>query len=141
MCEQIQSMKPSSTPPLLQKVDCIQLPVPDLEAALGFYRDRLGHELIWRTEQAVGLRLPGSDAELVLQTERPGPEVDWLVASVEAAVEQIIAAGGSVDVPPFDIQIGRCAVVRDPWSNALVLLDMSRGPLVTDAEGRVIQRD
>ena len=134
-------MKPSSTTSLLKKVDCIQLPVPDLEAALGFYRDRLGHEVIWRTEQAVGLRLPGSDAELVLQTERPEPEVDWLVASVEAAVEQIVAAGGSVDVPPFDIQIGRCAVVRDPWGNALVLLDMSRGALVTDTEGRVIQKD
>jgi lactoylglutathione lyase len=125
-------MKPSSTP-LLQKVDCVQLPVPDLEAALGFYRDRLGHE--------VGLRLPGSDAELVLQIERPEPEVDWLVASVEAAVEQFVAAGGRVEVPPFDIQIGRCAVVRDPWGNALVLLDMSRGALVTDAEGRIIQKD
>ena len=127
--------------PLLQKVDCIQLPVPDLEAALGFYRDRLGHEVIWRTEQAVGLRLPGSDTELVLQTERPEPEVDWLVASVEAAVEQIITAGGSVEVPPFDIQIGRCAVVRDPWGNSLVLVDISRGALKTDAEGKVIQKE
>jgi len=134
-------MKPSSATPLLQKVDCVQLPVPDLEAALNFYRDRLGHEVIWRTEQAVGLRLPGSDAELVLQTERPEPEVDWLVASVEAAVEQIVAAGGRVAVPPFDIQIGRCAVVRDPWDNVLVLLDMSRGVVVTDAEGRIIQKD
>jgi lactoylglutathione lyase len=132
---------PTLSTPLFQKVDCVQLPVPDLEAALGFYRDQLGHELIWRTEQAVGLRLPGSDAELVLQTERPEPEVDWLVASVEAAVEQIVAAGGSVDVPPFDIQIGRCAVVRDPWGNALVLLDMSRGVLMTDAEGRIIQKE
>jgi catechol 2,3-dioxygenase-like lactoylglutathione lyase family enzyme len=31
---------------LLRKVDCVQLPVPDLEGGLAFYRDRLGHELV-----------------------------------------------------------------------------------------------
>jgi catechol 2,3-dioxygenase-like lactoylglutathione lyase family enzyme len=52
-------------------IDCLQFPVPDLEAALVFYRDRLGHELVWRTATAAGLRLPDSDAEIVIQTERP----------------------------------------------------------------------
>ena len=69
--------------PLLSKIDCVQLAVPDLEAALAFYRDQLGHEIIWRTDQAVALRLPASEAELVLQSERPESEVDWLVDSVE----------------------------------------------------------
>jgi len=41
-------------------------------------------------------------------------------------------------VPPFDIQIGRCVVVRDPWGNPLVLLDMSKGKLVTDSEGKIL---
>ena len=63
--------------PLIRKVDCIRLYVPDLEAGLTFYRDRLGHELIWRTETAAGLRLPESDAELVLQTEDQQQEVDF----------------------------------------------------------------
>ncbi len=53
--------------------------------ALAFYRDRLGHQLIWRTERAVGLRLPESDAELVLQTEREGLELTMLVASADQA--------------------------------------------------------
>ena len=43
--------------PLVQKVDCIRLSVPDLEAGLRFYRDHLGHEIIWRSEAALGLRL------------------------------------------------------------------------------------
>ena len=124
--------------PLFSKIDCVQLPVPDLEAALAFYRDRLGHTLIWRTGTAVGLRLPDSDAELVLQRERPEPEVDWLVDSADAAAERFVAAGGELVVPPFDIASGRCAVVRDPWGNRLVLLDMSKGPLVTDSQGQVI---
>ncbi len=130
-------MDDAATPPLFRKIDCLQIPVPDLEAGLAFYRDRLGHTLNWRTATAAGLRLPDSDAELVLQTERAEPEVDLLVASVEAAVSAIEAAGGKVVVPPFDIQIGRCAVVADPWGNRLVLVDMSKGALTTDADGNV----
>jgi catechol 2,3-dioxygenase-like lactoylglutathione lyase family enzyme len=123
---------------LIRKVDCIRLYVPDLEVGLAFYRDRLGHELIWRTGTAAGLRLPESDAEIVLQTEDQRQEVDLLVDSAEEAARQVEAAGGKVIVPPFDIQIGRCVVLEDPWGNPLVLLDTSKGLLKTDADGNVI---
>ena len=123
---------------LIRKVDCVRLYVPDLEAGLSFYRDRLGHPLIWRTETAAGLRLPESEAELVLQTENPRQEVDLLVNSAEEAAKVIEQAGGKVIVPPFDIQIGRCVVLEDPWGNPLVLLDTSKGLLKTDADGTVI---
>ena len=124
--------------PLFRKVDCLSLPVPDLDAALDFYRDRLGHELIWRTPEAAGLRLPESDAELVLHTEHRPAETDLLVRSVPAAAERFRAAGGAVVHGPFDIRVGRCVVVEDPWGNRLVLLDLSRGPLRTDEKGNVI---
>ena len=123
---------------LVRKIDAIQIQVPSLDAGLAFYRDRLGHELIWRTASAVGLRLPDSDTELVLQIERPGPEINFLVASADQAAQQVCDAGGTIDVPPFDIQIGRCVVVRDPWGTSLVLLDMSKGALITDTDGNVI---
>ena len=123
---------------LIRKVDCVRLYVPDLEAGLAFYRDRLGHELIWRTETAAGLRLPESDAEIVLQTEDQRQEVDLLVDSADAAAEHVERAGGKVIVPPFDIQIGRCVVLEDPWGNPLVLLDISKGLLKTDSDGNVI---
>ncbi|MGZ9166508.1 MAG: VOC family protein, partial [Anaerolineales bacterium] len=103
--------------PLIRKVDCVRLYVPDLEAGLAFYRDRLGHELIWRTETAAGLHLPETDTELVLQTEEQRQEVDFLVDSADQAAESIAQSGGIVIVPPFDIQIGRCVVVEDPWGN------------------------
>ena len=67
-------MKPK---PLIQKLDCVRFYVPDLESGLAFYRDQLGHELIWRTDKAVGLRLPGTDAEIVLHTEPQEPEIDF----------------------------------------------------------------
>ncbi|HET8580350.1 MAG TPA: VOC family protein [Nitrospiraceae bacterium] len=123
---------------LLRKVDCVRLYVPDLEAGLRFYRDRLGHSLVWRTATAAGLRLPESDAELVLQTEDQRQEVDFLVDSADEAAKLIEQAGGTVIVPPFDIQIGRCVVLEDPWGNPLVLLDASKGLLKTDADGNVI---
>jgi len=124
--------------PLIRKVDCVQIQVPNLDSGLAFYRDQLGHQLVWRTERAVGLRLPDTDAEIVLQIERPGIEINLLVDSVDAAVARIVAAGGTVVVPPFEIQIGRCVVVCDPWGTQLILLDTSKGLLATDADGNVI---
>lgn len=128
-------MKPK---PLIQKLDCVRFYVPDLEAGLAFYRDWLGHELIWRTGEMVGLCMPDSDAEIVLHTKPQEPEIDFKVQSADAAAAQIEEAGGEVIVPPFDIQIGRCTVVQDPWGNEFVLLDASKGLLVTDKEGNVI---
>lgn len=123
---------------LIRKVDCFRLYVSDLEAGLAFYRDRLGHTLIWRTESAAGLRLPESEAELVIQNKEQRQEVDLLVDSADEAAKFVEQAGGRVIVPPFDIQIGRCAVLEDPWGNPLVLLDTSKGLLKTDADGNVI---
>ena len=123
--------------PLFHKVDCVRLYVPDLDAGLAFYRDRLRHHLIWRTERAAGLRMPDSDTEIVLQTETPEQEIDFTVDSADEAARRITEAGGKVIVPPFDIQIGRCVVVQDPWENRLVLLDTSKGLLATDADGNV----
>jgi predicted enzyme related to lactoylglutathione lyase len=122
----------------VHKLDCVRFYVSDLEAGLAFYRDRLGHELIWRTADQVGLCLPGTDAEIVLHTTPSEPEIDFMVHSADAAAAQFQEAGGTVVVPPFEIQIGRAAVVRDPWGNQYVLLDASTGMLVTDDQGYVI---
>jgi predicted enzyme related to lactoylglutathione lyase len=122
---------------LLEAVDSVQLPVPDLDAALAFYRDGLGHALVWRTEAAAAVRLPGSETELVLQLDRPEPETDFLVASTDRAVAEVVAAGGTVVVEPFDVAVGRVARVADPFGNVLTLLDFSAGRYRTDDEGTV----
>ncbi len=129
-------MEDSQAAPLIRKVDSLQLRVSDIDAALAFYRDRLGHALVWRTETAAGLAMAESDAELVIQSERE-TELDLLVESADAAAERFVEAGGRLVAGPFDIQIGRAAVVEDPWGNRLVLLDMSKGRLVTDADGNI----
>ena len=124
--------------PLFRAIDSLQLPVPDLQAALTFYRDALGQEMIWNSGTAAGLRLPGHDrTELVLQTERPRAETDLLVDDVPRAVERFVRAGGRLLRGPFEIQIGRAALVADPFGNELVLLDTSKGLLQSADEGNV----
>jgi predicted enzyme related to lactoylglutathione lyase len=112
--------------------------VPDLEAGLAFYRDALAHELLWRTETSAGLLMPDGDAEIVIHTEGHPPETDLLVESVDEAAERIVGAGGRLVAGPFEIQVGKCAVLADPFGNTLVVLDLSKGLLVTDDEGRVV---
>jgi hypothetical protein len=46
-------------------------------------------------------------------------------------------AGGRVVTGPFDIPVGRVAVVADPFANVLVLVGLSKGRYVTDSTGNV----
>jgi catechol 2,3-dioxygenase-like lactoylglutathione lyase family enzyme len=123
--------------PLFRKLDNLLLRVADLDAAISFYCDRLGHRVLWRSDEAVGFALPDTDAELVVHLNI-GPETDVVVDDVDEAFAVFLSTGGEVVQRPFDIAIGRCARVRDPFGNDLVLLDQSKGALATDPEGRVI---
>ena len=123
---------------LFHNVDCIMLSVDDLEAALEFYREKLGHKLVWRTDTHAGLAFGDGVTEIVLGQHTHGNETDIKVESAVEAAERFEAAGGSIVAGPFDIAIGKCVVVRDPWGNQLVLLDSSKGLLKTDEDGSVI---
>lgn len=125
-----------SNPAVLRMVDAVTVPVPDIDQGLEFYRDHLGHELLWRNDEVgqAGLRLPESRTELVLSTSLQYVP-NWLVTSVDEAVEIVVTAGGTVLTEPTQIPVGRLAVVTDPFGNALILLDLSAGHYVTDARG------
>jgi len=122
--------------PLITRVDAVVLRVPNLDEGLAFYRDRMGHQLIWRTEAAAGLRMPDSASELVISTEL-GPETDLMTESVSAAIDRFVVAGGRVVAAPAEIAIGKVAVVMDPFGNQLVILDAAKGRLTTDDAGNV----
>ncbi len=130
-------MNDSNPGPLIQSVDGVQFYVPDLDAGVRFYRDLLGHELIWRSETTVGFRMPDSEAEIVIQNEREYQETDLKVDSADEAAQRIEASGGRVVAGPFDIAIGRAVIVEDPWGNRMVMLDNSKGRLLTDGEDNV----
>lgn len=128
----------TSSSPVLRMVDAVTVPVPDLERGLAFYRDGLGHDLIWRNDAIgqAGLRLPDGGTEIVLSQHLPYAP-NWLVSSVPDAVAVIVAAGGAVLVGPSATPVGCVAVVTDPFGNSLVLLDLSTGRYVVDDTGRV----
>lgn len=136
---------PALSPLMFQKVDCIRLRVPDLDEGLRFYCERLGHELRWRRGAVeAGLRMPLSDTELVLFTDQASdsagaPEVDLLVDSTDESVVRFRDLGGRVVTGPFDIPVGRCAVVVDPFGNQFVMLDLSKGLLKTDKDRNVVE--
>ena len=121
---------------IFRRVDAVTVPVPDLEAGLHFYGRALGHRLKWRNDAVgqAGLELPDGDTELVLAT-RQGYQPNWLVDSVDDAVELLARHGGGLVAAPFDIPVGRAAVVRDPFGNTLVLVDLSKGTYTADGAG------
>jgi predicted enzyme related to lactoylglutathione lyase len=121
---------------IFRRVDAVTVPVPDLDAGLRYYGQTLGHRLIWRNDAVgqAGLALPDGDSELVLTT-RQSYEPNWLVDSVDEAVELLTGHGGELVTAPFDIPVGRAAVVRDPFGNTLVLVDLSKGTYTTEPRG------
>lgn len=127
-----------SDPGILRKVDAVTVRVPDIDAGVRFYVDVLGHRVKWRNDAIgqAGLELPDGDSELVLTTEN-GYEPNWLVESADNAVEVFRSNGGRVIAEPVDLPVGRLGVVLDPFGNALVLLDLSKGTYTTDETGRV----
>jgi catechol 2,3-dioxygenase-like lactoylglutathione lyase family enzyme len=129
--------EPTVPEPLFRKIDCLMLNVGDLDAALRFYRDKLGLALVWKTGKGAGLRV--GESELVLnQGPLRVPETDITVESAEEAARRVVEAGGTTIAGPFDTKIGKGVVVADPWGNQLVLLDTTKGLLKTDADGNVV---
>lgn len=122
---------------LLKCVDCIELYVPDLEDGINYY-SKLGLKVLWKNETSVGMGMEDDFAEILLQNERKKMNVDFKVESVINAVDKIKEIGGEIICEPFDIPIGKCAVVRDSWSNEYVILDMTKGRYVTDKDGNIL---
>jgi predicted enzyme related to lactoylglutathione lyase len=104
--------------------------VDDLSRAVEFYTDVFGLRPLWRDETSAGMGMPDTDAEVVLHTMDLPAEygVHYLVDDVPAAVATCERAGCTVRESPFEVAIGRCAVVADPFGNTVCLLDMSKGP-------------
>jgi predicted enzyme related to lactoylglutathione lyase len=127
-----------SAAPFLSGVDAVTVPVPDLDAGIAFYRDRLGQPLLWRNDDVgqAGLGLGTAGTEIVLSTRQPYAPT-WLVTSVDEAVTTMVAAGGRVVAAPTDIPVGRVSVVSDLFGNELVLVDLSKGRYVTGSDGTV----
>jgi predicted enzyme related to lactoylglutathione lyase len=115
--------------PRLRKIDCVMVRVDDLNAGSRFYGERFGLCELWRDESSVGMGLPETDAEIVLHTMDLPPEyaVHYLVDDARAAAAAWRTAGLEVRTEPFEIAVGWCATLADPFGNAVCVLDLSKG--------------
>ena len=115
---------------MLKKIDCVMIRVPDVAAGEKFYSETFGLKPVWRDRGSVGMRMPETDAEVVLHNRAEIPhqvEVHYLVDDVVAAVKSYADKGCRVLVPPFDVLIGKCAVIQDPFETTICLLDLTSG--------------
>jgi predicted enzyme related to lactoylglutathione lyase len=124
--------------PLFKGVDCISLKVDDLEKAINFYAEKLGHALLWKTQTSAGLGFANSKSELVLYIEQRPPGTDLLVESIPDAIKQFTEAGGKLIYGPVDIPVGLFAIISDPWDNQINILDLSKGLYQVDKDQNVI---
>lgn len=115
---------------MLRKIDCVMIRVEDVNASAAYYAKVFGLRPKWSEDGTLGLVFPESDAEIVLHRETTIPssvEVHYLVDDVVVAVAHYAARGCEVLVAPFDITIGKCAVIRDPFGTRLCILDATKG--------------
>lgn len=113
---------------MLRKIDCVMVKVDDLDKASEYYQSVFGLKFIWKDENSVGLGMSETDAEIVLYTHDDIPvSVHYLVDDVIKAVSEFEAKGCQIITAPFDIQIGKCAVIEDPFGHQLAILDMTKG--------------
>jgi lactoylglutathione lyase len=115
---------------MLRKIDCIMIRVDDVEAAADYYAKVFGLHPQWSGDDSIGLVFPDTDAEIVLHRDPGIPssvEVHYLVDDVVAAVAHYEEYGCHIPVAPFDITIGKCAVIQDPFGTRLCILDLTKG--------------
>ncbi|PKM95966.1 MAG: bleomycin resistance protein [Firmicutes bacterium HGW-Firmicutes-1] len=124
--------------PLFKYIDCIEFYVPNIQQGIEYYCNSLGLRVIWKSDTAAGLGMSEGITEILIQNERNFQSVDIKVDLVTDAVKAIEKAGGQIVYGPFDIKIGKCAVVKDPWNNQYVILDTTKGTYITDNEGNII---
>lgn len=121
---------------LFQNVDCVSFFADDLDEGIAFYSGALGLRLLWRAGNSCGLGMDEGITELVL-VDKHNPMVDFKVESVESALKTFTEAGGALEIGPFEIDIGKCAVVSDKWGNRYCLLDMTKGMYTVDGDANV----
>jgi len=115
---------------MFKKMECVSVPVKDLEKAVTFYKS-MGLKEAWRIERdedstLVGLKFPDKQSsELVLSYKGAVPEME-----VEILVEDVIATVNvlkqnpevTIIVEPFATESGHVAVFEAPDENVYVLV-------------------
>lgn len=104
--------------------------------------DGFGLKPVWRKERSIsaGLLFTKSEMEILLLNDPalPNPvEVHSVVEDVISALPKYVRQGYTIAIEPFDISMGKCAVVQDSSGTRLCILDKTSAEfdLVVSTEG------
>ncbi len=99
-------------------------PAPDLDAATRWWRDLLGIDPYFAQPFYVGFTVAGYELGLLPDADpADGALTYWGVDDVARAVEEAVASGATVHVPPADVGEGIVtATVRTPDGNVVGLI-------------------
>jgi predicted enzyme related to lactoylglutathione lyase len=112
----------------------------DVGRDLGFYRDRLGGELVWRSEgfgaEVAAVRL-GEGPLVLLADHRQAPSAlpIWAVEDLDDELRRLRAAGWADGVRRVEVPDGPCAVLVDPSGNEIALLERVRPGVMEGRRG------
>jgi hypothetical protein len=112
----------------------------DVGRDLGFYRDELGGELVWRSEgfgaEVAAVRL-GDGPVVLLADHRHAPSTlpIWAVEDLDGELGRLREAGWSECVRRVEVPDGPCAILVDPSGNELALLERVRPGVMEGRRG------
>lgn len=131
-----------SRPALFQALDYLYLPAPDIGAAITFYTEMLGGELLWRIRDGdtwvAAVRL-APDAPLVVLANHLEPGHGLLVYRARSLAETqraLASHGWSAEGEPFELPQGPCIVFRDPGGQRLAAYERVRPGVDDHFRGR-----
>jgi catechol 2,3-dioxygenase-like lactoylglutathione lyase family enzyme len=125
---------------MLRKIDRMLLRVPNLDAAVRYYRDVIGLKVLRQGARVANLRLADTDAELVLHADPDLPDqaIYYLVDDVRDLFRRRADLRLTFVSQPAQVSRGYSATVKDPFGNVLLLLDRTAGdtasPVVEDGK-------
>lgn len=117
---------------LFETLDYLYLPAAEIAAAIRFYTEGLGGELLWRIRDGdtwvAAVRLT-KDAPLVLLANHLEPGRGLLVYRTRSLAETqraLASHGWAVEGEPLELPQGPCIVFRDPGGQRLAAYERVR---------------
>ena len=124
----------------------INIDVPELESAIAFYQRAVGLKLVRLLFGGTVAELSGASLRIMLLQKGTGSaaapcvpmprdyrrhwtpvHLDFVVAHIETAVRQAVAAGALLERPTQDFEWGRQACLSDPFGHGFCLLEWKNG--------------
>ena len=111
--------------PLLRRIDRILTRVPSVPAAVAYYRDILGLELLREEKALASFKLADDATELVVHSDPdlPAEAIYYLVDDVRDVYKRRASLRLTFNAPPTQVSRGFRAAAKDPFGNVLLLLD------------------